>query len=85
MSSNIQLIDPRGTTPEEWCDRMVLELDAFGTIPTVGLGISWKDWAREVNQFPTIASFNPPNPDQYEDSGFEEWATAFNYAVSSGE
>lgn len=85
MIKTLQLIDPRGTTPNEWCDRMVLELDAFGTIPIIGPETSWKDWAREVNQLTEISIFNPPNPDQYEDGGFEDWAIDFNDSISAGE
>lgn len=83
--STIQLIDPRGTTPRDWCDRMVLELDRFGTIPILIAGMTWKEWARQVTQLYEISIFDPPNPDQYSDENFEEWATDFNDAVFAGD
>lgn len=83
--STIQLIDPRGSTPEDWCDRMVLELDKFGTIPILGVGMDWKEWGRQVLQLAEISVFDPPNPDPYEDSEFEDWAVDFNDAVFAGD
>jgi hypothetical protein len=81
----IQLIDPRGTTPTDWCDRMVLELDAFGTIPILGVGMNWREWGRQVIQLAEISVFDPPNPDQYGDDDFEDWAIDFNDAVFAGD
>jgi len=83
--TTIQLIDPRGTTPTDWCDRMVLELDQFGTIPILVTGMSWKDWALQVIQLQEISVFDPPNPDQYLEEDFEEWAIDFNDAVFAGD
>jgi hypothetical protein len=83
--STIQLIDPRGTTPEDWCDRMVLELDRFGTIPIIGIGIDWQTWAREVIQLAEISVFDPPNPDQYSEEEFTDWAIDFNDSISAGD
>lgn len=83
--STIQLIDPRGSTPRDWCDRMALELDQFGTIPILDLGMTWKEWGREILQMHEISVFNPPNPDEYEDDEFEEWAIDFNDAVFAGD
>lgn len=83
--STVQLIDPRRVTPEDWCDRMVLELDAFGTIPILVLGMSWKEWARQVIQLSELSVFDPPSPDQYEDDEFEDWAIDFNDAVFAGD
>lgn len=83
--TTIQLIDPRGATPVDWCDRMVLELDQFGTIPILVLGMSWKDWARQVIQLYEISIFDPPNPDQYREEEFEDWAIDFNDAVFAGD
>lgn len=81
----IQLIDPRGTTPTDWCDRMALELDMFGTIPILGVGMDWKEWGRQVLQLAEISIFGPPNPDHYAYDDFEEWAIDFNDAVFAGE
>lgn len=83
--TTIQLIDPRGVTPRDWCDRMVLELDQFGTIPIYGLEMDWKEWARQVIQLAEISVFDPPNPDQYLEEEFEDWAIDFNDAVFAGE
>ncbi len=83
--TTIQLIDPRGVTPNDWCDRMVLELDMFGTIPIFGLEMGWKEWGRQVIQLSEISVFDPPNPDTYEDSEFEDWAIDFNDAVFAGD
>lgn len=85
MSAVVQLLDPRGTTPGDWCDRMVLELDRFGTIPILMFGMTWKDWARQVVQLYEISILDPPNPDQYEEGDFEEWAIDFNDAVFAGD
>lgn len=81
----IQLIDPLGATPRDWCDRMGLELDQFGTIPILIDGMSWKEWAREVNQLSEISIFDPPNPDLYYETEFEDWAIDFNDAVYAGD
>lgn len=83
--TTIQLIDPRGTTPRDWCDRMVLELDQFGTIPILDAWMDWKEWGRQVIQLAEISVFDPPNPDEYENSEFEEWAIDFNDAVFAGD
>lgn len=80
-----QLINPEGMDPQDWCDRMVLELDRFGTIPIYGLGIDWKEWGRQVIQLYEISIFDPPNPDSYQDDEFEDWATDFNDAVFAGD
>lgn len=85
MTSPIQFIDPRHGTPQDWCDRMVLALDSFDTIPILGPEVGWKDWARQVLQIPRISKLNPPNPDQYRDDEFSEWAIQFNYAVFAGD
>jgi hypothetical protein len=85
MNLTIQSIDPRGTTPQDWCDRMVLELDRFGTIPIIGIHTTWKEWARQVIQIQEIALFDPPNPEQYADEEFEDWAIDFNDAVFAGD
>lgn len=85
MSLAIQIIDPRGTTPQDWCDRMVLELDRLGTIPIFGLGVDWKEWGREVSQLTEISLLDPPSPDQYGDDEFVEWALDFNDAVFVGD
>lgn len=83
--STIQLIDPRQSTPQDWCDRMVLELDVFGTIPIYDARVGWKDWARQVIQLYEVSIFDPPNPDQYLDEEFEDWAIDFNDAVFAGD
>jgi hypothetical protein len=83
--TTIQLIDPRGTTAADWCDRMVLELDRFGTIPILGLAMDWKEWGRQVLQLSEISIYDPPNPDHYDDDDFESWATDFNDAVFAGD
>ena len=83
--STIQLIDPRRVTPNDWCDRMVLELDQFGTIPIYDDRMGWREWARQVVQLAEISFFSPPNPDQYEEDDFEEWAIDFNDAVFAGD
>jgi hypothetical protein len=83
--STIQLIDPRQSTPQDWCDRMVLELDQFGTIPVLGHGMTWKEWAFQVIQLSEISVFAPPSPDQYSEDDFEEWAIDFNDAVFAGD
>lgn len=75
----IYIIDPQGMSPQDWCDRMALELDAFGLIPVMTHGMGWKEWGRQVIQLQRISRMDPPNPDDYED--FEEWATYFNDAV----
>lgn len=64
---------------------MALELDQFGTIPILDLGMTWKEWGREILQMHEISVFNPPNPDEYEDDEFEEWAIDFNDAVFAGD
>jgi hypothetical protein len=79
--STIQVIGPEGSTPQEWCDRMVLELDALGTIPILTPGMEWKEWGRQVIQLYEISIKDPPSPDAYEDDEFEEWAIDFNDAV----
>lgn len=78
----ILLIDPRGVPVQQWCDMMALELDRFGTIPILGFETDWKTWAREVIQLSEISRSNPPNPDQYDDDDFEEWAIDFNDSIS---
>ena len=78
----IQVINPQGMPPRDWCDRMALELDQFGTIPILLDGMTWKDWAREVIQLSEISRFDPPNPDQYPDEDFEDWAADFSESVS---
>lgn len=83
--STIQLIDPRGTTPADWCDRMVLELDRYGTIPIYDSLMGWKEWGRQVIQLAEVSVFDPPNPDQYADGEFEDWAIDFNDAVFAGD
>lgn len=83
--STIQLIDPLKSTPRDWCDRMALELDRFGTIPIIDLGMDWKEWGRQVIQLQEISVFDPPNPDDYEDDEFEDWAIDFNDAVFAGD
>lgn len=85
MTTTIQLIDPRNVPATDWCDRMVLELDRFGTIPILVTGMGWKDWARQVVQLYEISIFDPPNPDQYPEKDFEEWAIDFNDAVFAGD
>lgn len=83
--TTVQLIDPRGTTPNDWCDRMVLELDRFGTIPILVHGMDWREWARQVVQLYEISIFDPPNPDQYTEEEFEDWAIDFNDSVFAGD
>ena len=85
MSLTIQIIDPRGTTPQDWCDRMVLELDRLWTIPIHGIHVDWKDWGRQVCQLTEISQLSPPNPDQYEDDEFVDWALDFNDTVLAGD
>ena len=75
----INVIDPRGMQPRDWCDRMVLELDRLGTIPVMVPGFDWREWAKAVVQVPRIANLQPPNPLVFE---FEEWAIYFNDAVA---
>ncbi len=81
----IQLIDPRGTTPNDWCDRMTLELEQFGLVPRYVPELGWKDWAARVNQVTQLSKFNPPNPDQFGDEDFVEWATYFLDSLSVGD
>lgn len=83
MSLTIQTIDPRGMKPREWCDRMVLELDRFGTIPVIMSNGEWRTWADEVIQLSEISMFQPPSPDSYDE--FEDWAIDFNDAVFAGD
>jgi hypothetical protein len=83
MRLTTQVIHPRGMSPRDWCDRMVLELDRFGTIPVIMADEEWKQWGREVIQLSEISIFDPPAPDFYED--FEEWAIDFNDAVFAGD
>ena len=83
MNLTIQTIDPRDITPTEWCDRMVLELDRFGTIPVIMADEDWKQWGRETIQLSEISVFNPPDPETYDE--FEDWALDFNDAVFAGD
>lgn len=83
MKLTTQIIDPRGTTVQDWCDRMVLELDRFGTIPIIGRDMDWKGWGRQVIQLQEISNYQPPSPDEYEE--FVEWALDFNDAVFAGD
>lgn len=80
--STVQIIDPQGSTPRDWCDRMVLELEQFGTIPILVREMSWKDWGRQVISLPEISRFDPPSPELFGDNDFVEWATYFNDAVA---
>jgi hypothetical protein len=64
---------------------MVLELDQFGTIPILVPGMTWKDWARGVIQLSELSLFDPPNPDQYTEEEFEDWAIDFNDSVFAGD
>lgn len=82
--STFQPIDPLGTTPNDWCDRMTLELEQFGPVPRYMPELGWKDWARRVIQIPQIDASGPPNPDQFGDGDFVEWATYFIDAISVG-
>lgn len=79
---NIQLIDPRHVSPQIWCDQMVLELDRFGTIPIIGIGVDWRDWANQVVQLSEISIFDPPDPNLYKKDDFEGWAIDFNDSLS---
>jgi hypothetical protein len=81
IQHRVHVIDPRGMAPRDWCDRMALELDAFGLIPIINHGMTWRDWALQVVQLQRISRMDPPNPDDFEDDGFEEWATYFIDAV----
>lgn len=83
--SHFQPIDPRGTTPNDWCDRMTFELDRYGPVPRYMPELGWKDWALRVNQMGTLSKFDLPNPDQFEEADFIEWAIYFIDAVSVGE
>lgn len=64
---------------------MVLELDKFGTIPIYDDSLGWKGWAFQVIQLEEISMFDPPNPDQYSEESFEEWAVDFNDSVFAGD
>lgn len=83
MNVTSQNINPQGMEARDWCDRMVLELDRFGTIPIIMTNEQWKLWANEVIQLEEISFFNPPSPDGYDD--FEEWALDFNDSVFAGD
>ena len=75
----IQMVDPKGMEPQDWCDIMVLELDALGTIPIMNMGMTWKEWGNQVIQLYEISIKDPPDPDDYDE--FEEWALDFNDSV----
>jgi hypothetical protein len=76
------IINPTRMRPTEWADRMALGLWQFGPVPRMSRDEDWKEWARAVLTLPGVADQQPPNPDQFEN--FEEWATYFTDAVTTG-
>lgn len=69
------LIDPQGMGVIEWTDRMVLELEPFGTFPELNEPEEWRDWALAVIQNVPIAACQPPDPRFFID--WRDWAYRF--------
>lgn len=61
----------------EWTDQMAQTLP----FPVVRLFEvdNWKEWARNLIQYPTVSAFNPPDPEFFND--WREWAVRFNQVV----
>jgi hypothetical protein len=61
----------------EWTDMMASTLP----FPPYKLmdPADWRKWARNLIQYPQISTFNPPDPEQFED--WRTWAERFNQTV----
>lgn len=71
------MIDPRYMNVLEWTDRMA-EILPFPAVRLLDPE-EWRNWARNLIQYPQISGFNPPDPDQFND--WEQWAERFNQTV----
>lgn len=73
------MIDPRFMGVVEWTDMMA------STLPFPPYRLldpdDWRQWARNLIQYPQISVFNPPDPEQFED--WRMWAERFNQTVET--
>lgn len=76
------MIDPRGLTVVEWCDRMIPALESYGTIGRLDNPDEWRDWARRAYNLTASLRQNVPSPDWFSD--WQDWANAFNLIFDSG-
>jgi hypothetical protein len=58
-------------TLEEWADRVVYDLDAFGAVRALNNAEEWQDWAA---QFLNNAKIGRALPNPYEFDNWTDWA-----------
>lgn len=70
------MIDVRGLTWEQWASQTTTLISQYGTIPKPGPVSHWREWARTVCAFPTMAQNGVPWPTGFRD--WDDWARLFN-------
>lgn len=71
------MIDPRYMDVVEWTDRVAATLP----FPVNRLfdEVDWREWARNLIQYPSVSRFNPPDPEHF--VAWQQWAERFNQVV----
>lgn len=73
------VLDPYTIPMVEYMDQTVLLLGSLGVFPTFSRGMHWRDWASAVVLLPSVARFQPPDPNLYTE--WLPWAADFNKTV----
>lgn len=70
---------PRYMTLQEWADRIILDLDIYGSFGKLENPDEWRQWGVQFLNNSTIGR-NLPNPNGFED--WESWAERFVGALA---
>lgn len=85
---DLETIDPRYCTVQEWTDFMIFPLMEKAKVPIFDEDSAprldnveaWQEWAMSVVQGPNLSKFNPPDPRLFTD--WREWAFRFIQVLS---
>lgn len=65
---------PKHMTLQEWADRVILDLDVYGSFGKLQDPEDWRGWAMQFLANNTIGN-NLPNPNNFDT--WQEWAERF--------
>lgn len=68
------ITQPTGLPLREWADRVILDLERFGTFSKLE-GPDWQNWAAQFLNCIGLGPYNLPSPYYYDD--WRDWAERF--------